>query len=74
MLTIVQRVVITSSMVAMCGDQRATNPDHVWCEEDWNDNPGVAYSKGKTLSERGKMVPNLINCVYRRHLLMLVAI
>lgn len=50
-----QRVVITSTMATLCGDQRTANPDHVWTEEDWNDNPGSAYSKAKTLSERGKI-------------------
>eukprot|EP01121_Diplochlamys_sp_Union-15-3_P015593 TRINITY_DN5192_c0_g2_i1.p1 TRINITY_DN5192_c0_g2~~TRINITY_DN5192_c0_g2_i1.p1 ORF type:complete len:329 (+),score=76.21 TRINITY_DN5192_c0_g2_i1:68-1054(+) len=47
----VKRVILTSSMAAVCGNQRQTNPNHVWTEEDWADstyeagNPTYAYSK-----------------------------
>lgn len=39
-------------MATMCGSLRKSNPDHVWSEEDWNDNPESHYSRSKTLAER----------------------
>jgi len=48
----VKRVVFTSTMAAVCGFQRRADPNHLWTEDDWNDEMGSAYSKSKTLSER----------------------
>eukprot|EP01120_Amphizonella_sp_Union-15-10_P015813 TRINITY_DN81_c0_g2_i2.p1 TRINITY_DN81_c0_g2~~TRINITY_DN81_c0_g2_i2.p1 ORF type:complete len:354 (+),score=76.55 TRINITY_DN81_c0_g2_i2:78-1064(+) len=47
----VKRIVQTSSMIAICGDQRTKNPDHVFTEADWNEEaiqkgePTYGYSK-----------------------------
>jgi nucleoside-diphosphate-sugar epimerase len=48
----VKRLVLTATMASVCGDQILRNPNHIWSEEDWNDNPGSFYSKGKTLGEK----------------------
>jgi len=45
-------MVITASMASICGTQREKNPDHVWTEKDWNENPGSPYSLSKTKAER----------------------
>eukprot|EP00211_Chloroparvula_japonica_P006024 CAMPEP_0119156298 /NCGR_PEP_ID=MMETSP1310-20130426/52185_1 /TAXON_ID=464262 /ORGANISM="Genus nov. species nov., Strain RCC2339" /LENGTH=343 /DNA_ID=CAMNT_0007148909 /DNA_START=17 /DNA_END=1048 /DNA_ORIENTATION=- len=48
----VKRVVVTASMVSICGSQKQKNPDHVWTEADWNDEMGSPYSQAKTKAER----------------------
>jgi len=48
----VQRVVFTSTMATICGSQRNKNSDHVWSEEDWNDEPASPYSKSKVMAEK----------------------
>lgn len=47
-----RRVVLTASMVSVCGTQSTKNPAHVYTEADWNDECGSRYSKAKTLAER----------------------
>lgn len=46
------RVVVTSSMAAICGAQREKDPNHLWVESDNNDDPGSNYSRSKTLAHR----------------------
>jgi dihydroflavonol-4-reductase len=48
----VKRVVITASMASVCGTQRQKNPNHVWTEEDWNDEMKSPYSRSKVLAEK----------------------
>lgn len=47
----VKRVVVTATMASICGNQRDSNPDHLWSEADKNNAPGSAYSKSKTAAE-----------------------
>jgi hypothetical protein len=40
---------------AICGSQRDKNPDHIWTENDWNDDADInkgAYSYSKTMAEK----------------------
>lgn len=48
----VSRVVVTSSMAAVCGSQTLNDPGHVYTEADWNDDPTSRYSKAKTRAEQ----------------------
>eukprot|EP01129_Flabellula_baltica_P006028 TRINITY_DN2222_c0_g1_i1.p1 TRINITY_DN2222_c0_g1~~TRINITY_DN2222_c0_g1_i1.p1 ORF type:complete len:348 (+),score=94.59 TRINITY_DN2222_c0_g1_i1:47-1090(+) len=48
----VKHVVVTSSLAAMVGDQRETDPKYVFTEDDWNENPGSPYSKSKVEAEK----------------------
>jgi len=48
----VTKVVITESMATVCGSQRSRNPNHLWNEDDFNDEPSSTYSKAKTFAER----------------------
>lgn len=47
----VQRVVLTASMASVCGSQALENPQHVYTENDWNDECGSRYSRAKTRAE-----------------------
>jgi len=47
-----KKFVFISSLAAVCGTQRIKNPQHIWSEEDWNDEMARAYSKSKTLAEK----------------------
>jgi len=48
----VKHIIVTSSVAAMLGNQRDTNPEYVLNEEDWNEHPGSSYSRSKVLAER----------------------
>eukprot|EP01129_Flabellula_baltica_P005490 TRINITY_DN1995_c0_g1_i1.p1 TRINITY_DN1995_c0_g1~~TRINITY_DN1995_c0_g1_i1.p1 ORF type:complete len:239 (-),score=61.67 TRINITY_DN1995_c0_g1_i1:21-737(-) len=48
----VKNFVSISSVAAIFGNQRESNPDHVFTEEDWNNAPGSPYAKSKTEAER----------------------
>lgn len=48
----VQRIVVTATMASICGSQRKSDPNHLWTEADWNDEPTSQYSKSKTLAEK----------------------
>lgn len=45
------RVVLTASMVSVCGSQAKKDPAHVYTEADWNDDCESRYSKAKTRAE-----------------------
>lgn len=48
----VKRVVVTATMASICGNQRKSDPNHLWVESDWNDDMASAYSRGKTMAEK----------------------
>ena len=43
---------IVSSLAAMIGDQRKEDPEYVFDESDWNENPGSHYSRSKVEAEK----------------------
>jgi len=48
----VKRLILTSSMAAICGNQAETNPSHVFSEVDWNNDPTTPYSRSKVEAEK----------------------
>jgi len=48
----VKKVVLTSSMAAVCGSQRQKNPSHLWTEADWNDTTTLSYAYSKLAAEK----------------------
>jgi len=48
----VKKIVVTSSMAAVCGSQRQKDPNHVWTENDWNDTTTLSYMYSKLVSEK----------------------
>lgn len=48
----VSRVVLTASLASVCGSQRKANPNHLWTEQDVNDEPTSNYSASKVAAEQ----------------------
>jgi len=48
----VKKYIFISTVGAVVGFQRQRDPNHVFTENDWNDEMGSPYSKSKTLSEQ----------------------
>jgi len=48
----VKKVILTSSMAAVCGSQRQQDPAHVWTEAGWNDTTTLSYAYSKLAAEK----------------------